>query len=102
MKEISKPDVMRLPALAIIAKARPGDTVEYLAYNGMGRFGAEYKPARGRVVMARPSGSPHLVLNIGGRYGTPKVVDERNLVSLKVAGRRERWDAPMIMAGGVK
>lgn len=100
MNAIKKPDVMVLPALAIIAKAMPGNTVEYLRYAGMGRFGAEFKPARGRVVMARPGGSPHLVLNIGGRYGTPAVVDAKNILSLKVKGRAERWDAPVIVGMG--
>ena len=57
---------------------RAGDTVKFLVPAGTGRNGVEYKEAGGRVVMAFPS---HLVVNMGGRHGTPGVVNEGNFLS---------------------
>lgn len=48
----------------------PGDTVHYSTPHG--------NKGQGRVVMSLPT---HVVLNIGGRHGTPKVVDESNFIS---------------------
>lgn len=56
----------------------PGDKVKFLIPNGIGRNGVEWKEKTGRVVMVFPT---HLVVNGGGRYGTPHVVDERNFLS---------------------
>lgn len=50
----------------------PGDLVYYSTQHG--------NIDKGRVVMSRPT---HVVLNIGGRYGTPKLVDENNYMSHK-------------------
>ena len=67
-----------LPVPATFAGKRPGDKVRFNRYAGLGRFGPEYKPALGRVVMAFRD---HLVLNISGRYGTPAVVDAGNFLN---------------------
>lgn len=48
----------------------PGSTVHYSTPQG--------QRGKGRVVMSLPT---HLVLNIGGRHGTPKVVDDNNYIS---------------------
>lgn len=50
----------------------PGDTVHFSTQHG--------NPGKGRVVMSLPT---HVVLNIGGRHGTPKLVDENNYMSHK-------------------
>ena len=56
---------------------RPGKSITFLVSNGIGRHGIEYKEKRGRVVMALAS---HVVVNGGGRHGTPHVVNEKNFV----------------------
>jgi len=56
---------------------KPHTTVTFLIPNGFGRNGQEYKQKTGKVVFAYPT---HLVVNGGGRYGTPYVVDENNFV----------------------
>lgn len=56
---------------------RPGKTVRFLIPNGFGRHGQECKEKRGRVVMAFEH---HVVVNGGGRHGTPFVVNEKNFV----------------------
>lgn len=47
----------------------PGSTVHYSTPQG--------QRGKGRVVMSLPT---HLVLNIGGQHGTPKVVDDSNYI----------------------
>ena len=59
---------------------RPGDRVTILVPNGIGRNGQEYKEKTGRAVMRGPAG---WVLNMGGRYGTPGVATEDNMVMVK-------------------
>jgi len=59
---------------------RPGDRVTILVPNGIGRNGREYKEKTGRAVMRGPAG---WVLNMGGRYGTPGVATEDNMVMVK-------------------
>ena len=54
------------------ANLRPGDTVTALFPSGIGRNGVELKARTGRVVFAFPT---HVTLNLGGRHGTPGVVD---------------------------
>ena len=56
---------------------RPGRRVTFLIPNGIGRNGQEWKEKTGRVVMAFPT---HVVVNGGGRYGTPYVVNENNFL----------------------
>jgi len=63
---------------------RPGDRVTILVPNGIGRNGREYKEKTGRAVMRGPAG---WVLNMGGRYGTPGIAGEDNLVRIKAARR---------------
>jgi hypothetical protein len=59
----------------LIEKARPGDRVTIMTPHG--------SKLTGRVVMARPNGHEHLVLNLGGRYGTPGIATVKNIVSVK-------------------
>ena len=62
--------------LEMIYKARRGDRVTILTPQGQTRTG--------KVAMtAAFSGHNHLVLDMGGRYGTPGVANEANLVSIK-------------------
>jgi len=56
---------------------KSGKRVTFLISNGIGRGGVEYKEKSGRVVLTFPS---HVVVNGGGRYGTPYVVNEKNFV----------------------
>lgn len=56
---------------------KPGNKVTFLVHAGIGRNGPERKPKTGKVVLAYPT---HLVVNGGGRYGTPYVVNEKNFV----------------------
>lgn len=62
---------------AVFSQARRGDTVVINTPAGIGRNGPEFKQRRGRVVMAF---STHLVLNGGGRHGTPLVATADNYV----------------------
>lgn len=55
----------------------PRQLVTFHVPNGIGRHGVERKEKTGRVVMAFPH---HVVVNGGGRYGTPHVVNESNFV----------------------
>lgn len=57
--------------------ARIGDIVMINVPNGIGRHGVEWKQRRGRVVMRFAT---HLVLNGGGRHGTPLVATPENYV----------------------
>ena len=59
------------------ANLKPQDLVTFLIPNGIGRYGVEWKKKSGRVVMTFES---HVVVNGGGRYGTPHVVDDGNFV----------------------
>lgn len=72
----------KTPRLADFRAIRPGTRVAYLRYAGSGTRGPEYCPATGKVVMSFPS---HLVLNVGGRYGTPAMLDARNFIGTKEA-----------------
>lgn len=67
----------------ILDAIRAGDRVTILVYNGMGRDGAEFTPKTGRAVMLGPAG---WVLNMGGRFGTPGIATNDNIV--KVSPRR--------------
>ncbi len=53
-------------------EARAGDTVWYKTPQG--------QQGRGRVVMRFTT---HVVLNIGGRHGTPMVVNDKNFVRMR-------------------
>lgn len=76
---------MNLPNTpAVFSQARRGDIVVVNVPAGIGRNGPEFKQRRGRVVMAFPT---HLVLNGGGRHGTPLVADATNYVRMIPAAR---------------
>lgn len=55
----------------------PRQLVTFHVPNGIGRHGVEWKEKTGRVVMTFPD---RVVVNGGGRYGTPHVVNENNFV----------------------
>jgi hypothetical protein len=54
----------------------PGDTVHFTTPHG--------NPGKGKVVISKPD---WVVVNAGGRYGIPKVVNENNYAAHR-AGRR--------------
>ena len=58
-----------------------GDRVTILVPAGIGRNGQEWKEATGRAVMRSLHGG--WVLNMGGRYGTPGIADETNIVRVQ-------------------
>jgi hypothetical protein len=66
----------------ILDNIKPGDRVTILVPAGRGRNGQEYKESTGRAVMRGPAG---WVLNMGGRYGTPGIACEDNLVRVRKA-----------------
>lgn len=57
----------------------PGDKITILVYAGRGREGTEWKPKSGKAVMRGPHG---WVLDMGGRFGTPGIADETNIVAI--------------------
>ena len=59
---------------------RPGDRVTLAVHAGIGRNGPETKPKSGRCVMAFES---HVVVNLGGRFGTPGVCTADNYINHK-------------------
>ena len=62
---------------ASFSTATIGDRVTINVPAGIGRNGPEFKQRSGRVVMRFAS---HLVLNGGGRHGTPLVATAANYV----------------------
>ena len=64
---------------ALFQTARPGDRVTILLPE---RRGIPAQQRTGRVVMKF---STHLVLNLGGKHGTPGIADERNTVRVSHA-----------------
>lgn len=56
---------------------RPRDRVRFLIPAGIGRNGPEFKEKSGSAVLCY---SDRVIVNGGGRHGTPYVVDERNYV----------------------
>lgn len=77
----------KIAASELLASVKVGDYVTILVPNGIGRNGQEWKPKTGRCVivpnpildMGRPCS---VVLDMGGRYGTPGVADEQNIVRI--------------------
>ena len=59
---------------------RLGDRVKFLVPAGIGRHGQEWAEKTGKVALAFGG---HVVVNGGGRFGTPYVVNERNFLSAK-------------------
>jgi len=70
----------------VYASIRPGDTVYYQQYAGMGRGGPEYKEGSGRAVMLGPAG--WVISKIETRHGQPDIVDETNVIRVVRRGRR--------------
>lgn len=68
-------------ATELLASIRPGDRVTIRVPAGFGRNGQEWKEATGRASIVSPG---YVALNMGGRYGTPGVATEENLVSVSV------------------
>jgi len=58
---------------------KAGSKVTILIPAGIGRNGVEWKQATGCAVMRGPAG---WVLNMGGRYGTPGIATESNIVKV--------------------
>lgn len=71
---------------AILATVRAGDRLMLLVPNGIGRSGVEWKAVTGRAVM--PSAHGGWVVNLGGKFGTPGVVDVDNFVKVVKRGAR--------------
>ena len=57
---------------------RPGQRITFFIPNGIGRGGVEWKRKSGKIVLVF---STHVVVNGGGRFGTPYVVNEKNFIS---------------------
>lgn len=76
----------------IIASIKPGDRVTARFPNGKSinwetrKVEQDYAERTGVAVM--PSNAGGWVLNMGGRFGTPGLVDEHNVVSVRKAGAR--------------
>lgn len=74
----------------LLGSIQHGDKITILVPNGIGRNGQEWKEAVGTAVFRGPYG---WVLNMGGRYGTPGIASEQNIVSVrKMKGRREQGE----------
>lgn len=60
---------------------RPGMFVNYIIPNGLsirdGKTVQDWKKKRSKIVMVFEN---HVVVNGGGRYGTPHVVDDNNIL----------------------
>lgn len=54
-----------------------GDTIEFWGYAGRGREGPEYRLTKGKVHLIGPAGP---VVSVGGRYGSPVVVEQDRFV----------------------
>jgi len=95
IEQLTRPDLdeAEKPAARLIDSVRPHDRVTYLIHAGTGRNGPEWKQHTGRVVMVKPSGHDHLVVNGGGRHGTPHVVTHDTL--LKVHTRKVDGPRPL-------
>lgn len=63
----------------MINQIKPGSRVTILVPAGIGRNGREWTKKTGRAVMRGPAG---WVLNMGGRYGTPGIASEENIVKV--------------------
>ena len=66
--------------MALLDTIRPGDRVTIKVPNGIGRNGIDWKNKTGVAVMRGPVG---WVLDMGGRYGTPGVATDKNLVKVR-------------------
>lgn len=68
----------------LLDSIQAGDRVTFNRYAGLGLKGPEYKPATGTaqkfLVQAQPG---VVVLNMGGRHGTPACVTVDNIISVR-------------------
>lgn len=80
--KVSKPSKTRFVGSnkELINLIKPGTKVTILIYNGLGKNGPEYKEKTGRAIM--PCSQGGWVLNMGGKYGTPGIADETNIISV--------------------
>lgn len=79
------PKEMLVPAEDLIRSIKVGDRVTVLIPNGTGRNGVEYKEATGKAVICnfmRDIFNATVVLNMGGKYGTPGVATPQNIVAI--------------------
>lgn len=67
--------------LQLVKMIRPGDTVTATFPCGRTLKGIEYKERHGKVNPMLIF-DEHVVINLGGKHGTPGVVDARNIVSV--------------------
>lgn len=74
--------------LELVKMIRPGDTVTALFPAGIGCNGREFKERSGKVNPMLIF-DEHVVINLGGRHGTPGVVDARNIVSVSRPKQKE-------------
>jgi len=72
---------------SILDEIRHGDKVTILMPSVLGREGQEYAPRTGTAVMRGPHG---WVLNLGGRFGTPAVATETNIVRVRKVNPSKR------------
>ncbi len=70
----------------VISTISAGDRVTIRIPAGRGMNGQEWKEATGRAVMFGPGG---WVLNMGGRYGTPGIANEENIVKVRKANSQK-------------
>ena len=77
--------------LALVKSLRGGDKVTALFHGGMKLVGGRAVPEKvertGKVnpLLIFPE---HVVINLGGKYGTPGVVDASNIVRVKRAVKK--------------
>jgi len=74
-------------ATTLLSMIKAGTRVTIRVPNGIGRDGLEWTEKTGKAVM--PSKHGGWVLNMGGRYGTPGIADERSIVAV---GKTRRAD----------
>ena len=74
----------------LLATIEGGDSVTALFPNGLtikgGRAVREFKARTGKANPLLIFPGSHVVINLGGKHGTPGVVDETNIVSVKKKG----------------
>lgn len=74
---------------ALVRLIEPGDKVTAMFHAGTGLNGPEFKERTGKVNRLLIF-EDHVVIDLGGRHGTPGVVDASNIVSVR---RAAGWDA---------
>lgn len=89
-----------VPAEDLLRSIKPGDRVTINIPGGItldlktGKFDREWKPATGKAVICNHLSDPNdltVVLNMGGKHGTPGVCTVDNIVSI---GKRKAYREP--------